>query len=116
MSLVFAVTGGRNYRNVKAVDTALRKWVRPGDPTAVVIEGGATGADRLVREWCAHNGVHYATVPALWDWSGNSAGPKRNAAMLLLRPEFLLAFPGGRGTRDMCYQAQAAGIRVEHAS
>lgn len=110
--LLFAVTGGRRFADAAAVDRAMRKYVRPGDRRALVLEGGASGADLLVRQWCQQNGVHSAEVPALWSWNGKAAGPIRNGVMLLPRPEFVLAFPGGVGTADMCSQAESAGIPV----
>lgn len=114
--IVFAVTGSRNYDDPETVDREMRRWVTPGDSSAIVIEGGAPGLDRQVRRWCEKNGVHFAEVPALWEWMGRAAGPVRNGVMLLLRPDFVLAFPGGTGTADMCRQAKAAGIEVRPIS
>jgi hypothetical protein len=81
-----------------------------------VIEGGArTGLDRLVRDWCQEHGVHFAEIPALWDYNSRAAGPIRNGVMLLLKPQFVIRFPGGRGTADMCAQAESLGISVRYA-
>ena len=78
----------------------------------MVIEGGARGADRLARLWARARGIHVATVDALWDYYDNGAGPIRNQAMLQLRPDVVVAFPGGTGTADMVKRAKAAGIQV----
>jgi len=44
---------------------------------------------------------------------GRAAGPVRNAQMLAEgKPDFVVAFPGGRGTADMCKQARARGVKV----
>jgi hypothetical protein len=104
------VTGSRTFDDVDAVDRSLRKYINPGDRHSLVIEGGADGLDKLVRRWCNKNGVHHATVPALWDWYGNPAGPIRNGVMLTLQPEWLMPFPGNRGTKNMTDQAREAGI------
>lgn len=80
---------------------------------AVVIEGGAPGADRLARVEALRRGLHVATVPALWDLYGRGAGHKRNAAMLRLSPVIVYAYNAGtRGTDVMVRLARAAGIPV----
>ena len=48
-----------------------------------------------------------------WKKYGKSAGCRRNALMLRDGcPDFVVAFPGGRGTADMVKKAKAAGVRV----
>lgn len=81
-------------------------------PITMLIEGGADGADLLAEQWADANGIHYARVPALWHAHGRSAGPRRNEAMLLLSPDGVIAFPGGRGTAHMVRIATEAGIKV----
>ena len=78
----------------------------------VIIEGGAPGADRLAREWAERNGIHCATVKARWANYNAAAGPLRNAVMLSLGPDLVVAFPGGVGTENMVKQAEAAGVDV----
>jgi hypothetical protein len=80
----------------------------------VVIEGGARGADRIAREEAEALGLHVATVRALWDHYGKSAGYRRNEAMALLQPEFAFAYPLGDspGTRHMIRIAEAECIQV----
>lgn len=41
-------------------------------------------------------------------------GPKRNRKMLELKPDGVVAFPGGRGTMDMIRAATEAGVPVWH--
>lgn len=79
----------------------------------IVVEGGAPGADTIAREAARERGLHVATVPANWK-NGPSAGPRRNCAMLLLRPDVVYAFPfdDSRGTWGMVKLARAAGIEV----
>lgn len=78
----------------------------------VLIQGGCKGADVRAAEWAKRNGIHVATVSALWDLYGLKAGPKRNEAMLFLRPEYVVAFPGGKGTADMVRRAESLGVPV----
>ncbi|HEX8958937.1 MAG TPA: SLOG family protein [Solirubrobacterales bacterium] len=80
---------------------------------SVVIEGGARGADRIARTEAQRLGLHVATVNALWDHYGRSAGYRRNEAMLRLEPDFLYAYPlGGPGTAQMIRLAEAECIPV----
>jgi hypothetical protein len=113
--MIIAVTGGRYFSDVAMVDRNLRKWINPGDSTSLIIHGGARGADTLAGNWGKQSGVHIAVVNALWDWYGKAAGHMRNDAMTLLRPELLLAFPGGRGTADMVTAARRHNISVRFA-
>lgn len=105
-----------------------------------LIHGGAKGADSLSQEWWEGRKDYSLIVlpdpivfPALWDdltapgavvkirKSGPSkgtsynaaAGPIRNAKMLTEgKPDLIVAFPGGSGTKDMVDRAKAAGVEV----
>ena len=108
------VCGGRDYADIEKVyETLSGLHTGPTDDcVSVVIQGGAHGADALARSWARDNAVHHAEVVALWGEFGKAAGPMRNCAMLLLDPDLVVAFPGGRGTADMVRKAKAAGIEV----
>jgi hypothetical protein len=98
------VTGGRDYAN------RARVWViLDGIGPDLLIEGGATGADRLAREWAEDHGIHGVTVPARWNKLGKSAGPARNSVMVTICRALektgwdviVVAFPGGHGTASL---------------
>lgn len=61
--------------------------------------GDASGADDIVRKWCAMEGVSHTVYHANWDMYDNAAGPIRNRQMLdgegdeLGVASQLLAFP-----------------------
>lgn len=128
------VTGGRGFR-----DSALLYRVLDGlDPRPIlIIEGGQRtwlygeaigGADFFAWRWATDRGVPCRTVEARWndletppvllrtDRNGRSynamAGPNRNQEMVDLRPDLVVALPGGTGTADCCRRARAAGIEV----
>lgn len=108
------VCGGRDYKNVVVVydqlDTLRRK--APHD-AMLVIQGGATGADKLARQWAMDRSVEYQNYPADWATHGRAAGPIRNERMLIAgRPNLVVAFPGGNGTADMVRRVRSAGIEV----
>lgn len=108
--MILLVCGGRDYKNLERVLEVLEPIKKEID---ILIHGGAKGADTAC-EVVAHSlGVHTAKVDALWDYFRLAAGPKRNRAMLKLRPDKLIAFPGGKGTADMINAAREAGIEVE---
>jgi hypothetical protein len=105
------VCGGRTFMD-DAFMFATLDMVHKRRPVSIVIHGGAKGADHYAELWAVARGIHYARVPALWESLGKAAGPKRNEAMLLLAPDAVVAFAGGRGTAHMVKIARDAGIKV----
>jgi hypothetical protein len=103
------VCGGRDYNEIEDINTALN--MLPTTPS-IIIQGGAKGADNWAAVWAMHKGVHVAEVKALWEYYGKSAGFKRNSAMLLLKPDYCVAFPGGRGTQSMVDLCKLNGVTV----
>lgn len=103
------VCGGRNFSDYQAVDAVL--CALPVEPS-LIIHGGARGADRLAKQWAIANGIHHCAVPALWDYYQRSAGMLRNKAMMLLQPDYGVAFPGGSGTAGMVRLLIEAGVPV----
>lgn len=107
---IVLVTGGRDFADAGLVNLALTA-IAPG----MVIEGGATGADRLCREWATAHGVQVLTMEANWAHYGPAAGPRRNSAMVRVAQlcgAVVVAFPGGSGTADCVGKARAAGLVV----
>lgn len=106
------VCGGRDYVDRGRVFSVLDKLGLPRGRT-LLIEGGASGADRLARRWAQSRGVQTVTYDANWKFLGRSAGHVRNSAMLKHgRPTLVVAFPGGDGTADMVAKARAASVDV----
>ena len=104
------VCGGRHYSGRQRVFAALDE-LHDDKGVCLIIEGGATGADFLAREWAMARGVPFKTYDAEWTTYGKPAGPIRNAKMLADgKPDMVLAFPGNRGTADMIAQATRAGV------
>lgn len=116
VEFVVCVTGGRSFVCYDMVCRALGK-LNCLYPISLLIEGGATGADRLCRRWAKECGVRFHTEPADWDAHGRAAGPIRNRKMLdTFKPSVLIAFPGGSGTTDCQRAASDRGIITIHAS
>jgi hypothetical protein len=107
------VCGGRDYDNAERVSEVLTRLHRFSEPIDAIIEGAATGADRLGRDWAEANGIRVESYPANWGDYGTAAGPIRNAQMIEEgRPRLVIAFPGGKGTRNMIKVARKAGVEV----
>ena len=66
----------------------------------------------LAHEWGKRMALDVIAMPADWDRHGRSAGPLRNQAMIARKPDFVVAFPGGRGTADMVRRARSMEIDV----
>jgi len=106
------VCGGRRYNDALTLGSWLGGIQRDHGITEI-IEGGASGADFLAREYAIFQKIPHRTFPADWNKMGRKAGPIRNRRMLEEgKPDLVVAFPGGNGTANMVEQARAAGIRV----
>ena len=109
------VCGGRDWADAGAVNRVLTV-ARDRIGIAMIITGGAKGADSLAARWAHANAIPYLTVPANWGGEhGDAAGPIRNQIMLDMIGQMLdgvIAFPGGVGTKHMCETARKAGVPV----
>lgn len=110
------ICGGRDFCKTLEGVNLVRQWLYNNRPDFVIIGGDDStykdGVDATVYAWCRDWGWPCAVVPAWWTADGRSAGPKRNARMLLLNADTCIAFPGGRGTADMVSRARVAGLNV----
>jgi ABC-type Fe3+-hydroxamate transport system substrate-binding protein len=105
------VCGGRNYSDKLKVFKTLYQ-IDAAIGISTVITGGCTGADTLAGLWAQENTKVLTVVPADWALHGRKAGPIRNEKLLDLRPDLVVAFPGGRGTEDMVKKAIKQGVSV----
>jgi hypothetical protein len=103
------VCGGRDYKDRKAVFNFLDNLQN----IAMIVSGGARGADTLAVEWAGLNNCPAIIYEPRWNLYGKAAGPIRNQAMLDNESiDLVVAFPGGKGTADMVRRAAAAGVKV----
>lgn len=106
------VCGGRNFRSHAQVWRELDRLHAERKFTHL-IQGGATGADSHAKQWAATKPeIERYESKADWDKHGKAAGPIRNARMLEWKPDLVIAFAGGSGTRNMIDQARRAGLEV----
>ncbi|WP_052372155.1 SLOG family protein [Nocardia otitidiscaviarum] len=123
------VTGSRSYPCEddvwEALAMAIAEHCDAGDTFTVVHGACPTGADAHAASWFrlpdGGSGVTFLEerYPAEWRLFGKAAGPRRNAEMVALGADLVLAFPlegsreRSRGTWDCVDRARAAGIPVE---
>lgn len=105
------VCGGRDYDDYASVEKALNHCLKNFKKISI-IEGGAKGADSLARKWAIAHAVEVTTINAKWGEFGKRAGIIRNIEMLEMNPDFVIAFPGGKGTAHMTSIAEKAGKYV----
>lgn len=112
------VCGGRKYADREKMDRVLRLVDNAKGPIKTLIHGAASGADSLAAAWAKDCGLdefgEVLAFPADWNKHGVAAGPIRNLKMLLDgKPDLVVAFPGGNGTKNMIQLAQKYGVPVQ---
>lgn len=107
------VCGGRKYSDVDKVCDTLYE-IHRNTPITLLIHGAARGADSIADWWArfTDNNVLIKACPADWGQYGLRAGYVRNTYMASLKPDLVVAFPGGKGTANMVDIAKKAGIPV----
>jgi hypothetical protein len=106
------VTGGRDFSNRQFLFNILDR-IHTRRPIDSIIEGEASGADSLAREWGEHNRIEILPYPADWKLYGKRAGRVRNCKMLReSHPDLVVAFQGGKGTSHMVEISKEAGVKV----
>jgi len=85
--------------------------------TELLFASSGNPADRLAGEWCRRKRIKITKPPRItWvnmqKYRPRTAAPMRNAAMIAMKPDMLLAFKHGTGLMDMMRRAKAAGIPI----
>lgn len=116
------IIGDRWWKEVNPIlEYILEQYEKYGD-NFVIISGGARGADKIAEAIAKGMGV-FSKIPspeiyeADWRGKGKSAGPKRNQAMINIKPDKVMAFHNNlsrsKGTIDCIRRATRAKIPVE---
>lgn len=111
MTIRVIVCGSRNWDDYAPIFERVGKL--PID--AIIIEGGASGADEWGRIAAKKYGLKHEQYKANWEKYGKAAGPIRNQEMLDSGVNLVLAFRKNksRGTTDMVERAARASVPVE---
>lgn len=107
----FIVCGGRDYADFLQMDrclSALHEQVG----ISMIIEGNANGADKMAGDWAEVHGILVYVFIANRSSHGKAAGLIRNKQMLEMKPDGVVAFPGGKGTQHMIQISKEVGIPV----
>jgi hypothetical protein len=112
MFMRLLVCGGRAYADENKVFGVLDILDRRS-PITSVIQGGATGAEAIARDWAASRRIKIQTYIAGKKKTGQSSWTRGNQRMLDEgKPDLVVAFPGVRRTADMLRRAKAVGATV----
>lgn len=112
--LTVLVTGSRDWEN----EGAIREWLDIIDRENridLLIHGDCPrGADHMADRWARLSGVEVDRHPANWKEHGRPAGFIRNAEMVSLNPDVVLAFQRdeSKGTQHTIDLARKRGIEV----
>lgn len=80
---------------------------------ACVIHGGRSDIDLLAHAWAEQQGITTEVFKADWWQLGLAAGPVSHQRMFEEgQPDYLVAFPGGRGTPFLLDKAYEHGLPV----
>ena len=106
----FLVCGSRRFNNYYILYRYLKQYLPKG---AIIVSGGATGADTLAKIYGELNGHPVEEYLAKWDVFGKSAGMRRNADMAA-NSDHCIAFWDGisHGTKDMIDRMEKRGAPV----
>ena len=109
--LKIVIAGPRDFYDYDLVASSLVN-ILPKDRNRIqIVEGGATGVDRIARDFAIANKIEYKEFPANWSL-GRKAGPIRNEQMARYA-DMLIAFDAHtRGTASMIRCATKEGLKI----
>ena len=113
------VCGGRDFDDAGLMISVLDR-LHTEKFFTVLIHGNARGADRIADAWASCRGIPrepYDVPQGEWDEVGKKAAPLRNQRMLDEgKPDLVVAFPGGGGTKDIVRRAVKARVPVHEVN
>jgi hypothetical protein len=105
------ITGGMGFANVESIEVFLEAFKYHKDLTKIIISG-ASKAEKISAAWAKRNYIQVVTFDLDYSMPRKEAVADRNKLMLNRYVDFVVAFPGGDSTADMCAQADALGIQI----
>lgn len=107
------VAGGRKFANYRLLAETVDSLFEYASEGAVIISGGAKGADRLGEIYASSRGFVVEKFPADWDKYGKSAGYRRNEQMAEVATHLVAFWDGeSKGTGHMIDIAARKGLDV----
>jgi hypothetical protein len=98
MSIKLAIIGSRSFSNYNDLDNAIKDL---NFDLALIISGGASGADQLAESWANANKIAFKAILPQWTRYGKGAGIVRNQ-LIVEEADFCLIFWDGKslGTKS----------------
>ena len=111
MNLIIA--GCRDFTDRNFIYEEIDSFIKVYGEPDCIIEGGATGVDRISGEYAKEHNISLRIFKADWNKYGRAAGPIRNEEMAK-HGTHLLAFWDckSRGTKNMIEMAKLYGLTV----
>jgi hypothetical protein len=89
---IVLITGSRAWVREETVHQALDAVIRVWGTDVIIVHGTARGADTLAGDYAKLKGLTVEEHPADWDKHGKRAGYVRNAEMIALDADVVIAF------------------------
>lgn len=106
------VCGGRDYIDEKSIYDVLDN-INSKHGVSSLCHGDCRGTDTIAKSWAWKREIPQASYPADWTKHGSRAGYIRNVEMLTcFKPDLVVAFPGGAGTKMMKNLAKTYYVQV----
>ena len=98
MSIKLAIIGSRSFSSYNDLDNAIKDL---NFDLALIISGGARGADQLAERWAHANEIAFRVILPEWKKYGKGAGIVRNQ-LIVKEADFCLVFWDGEslGTKS----------------
>jgi len=111
--ICLGIVGSRNFKDKNKFERVVSEWIESNGQPAIIVSGGAKGADSLAREYANERNLPLEEIHADWNTYGKQAGPVRNTHIATLCTH-ILAFPSqtGKGTQDTIKKAKARKKKV----
>ncbi len=108
-ALKLGVVGSRTFDDYALLEQTLNEML----PIALIVSGGAKGADELAERYAEHNNIPCVVCPAEWSKYGRAAGPIRNKD-IVSRVNRVVAFWDGesRGTMSTIKIAEKQNVSI----
>lgn len=89
-----AIVGGRHFADTKLFEDEVRAFMKANPGTTTIVSGGATGADKMAKQFAISSGLEYVEYAADWNKHGRGAGPIRNK-LIVENSDAMIAFWDG---------------------
>ena len=111
------IAGSRTFEDRDLFNRVTEEIIDGDERFTVIVEGGASGADTMAREYAEAHDMKYEEFKPDWKQYGRAAGPKRNDKMIQFIKErngTALYFwdEESKGTKQCIDSAKRKGIEI----